>query len=806
MYPFRKKTTKPHISCRPRHTPSKPFQALILIAAALLFFAALWDFPDAQSTEQSSHLVGALGIHTAEWAYALLGAAAWLLPFYLLWFGGLYLCRCAHRIRWQKLICVLASLMAASGLFDMVAPQAHLDSIETAPALPNGLGGEIGFWIYSHTFEAYLGPLGSTVILVLTLTLSLLALFFDNLETAFDNGVSRFSLWRQNRKDTIHSTPIARRNTKRTSVDSEHEVRPESKDIESPEGLFVHSRGNPPRLNAVSVPSSPTVDFAITTDSATKESDGLRIITGENVEKATLKLPNIRGDYQFPDPNLLQPPKTHPTAIEDHHQRAQTLQRVLSDFGITVEIGDVHTGPVITRYDIFPAPGVRVEKIGNLDKNIAMNLKAEAVRILAPVPGRGCVGVEIPNTRPASVCIREILESTAWAEAKAVIPLALGKEVSGRPYIADLARMPHLLIAGATGAGKTVCINSIITSLLYYSGPEDLRFLMVDPKIVEMQVYNDLPHMLIPVVTEPKKVPGALKWLLSEMERRYQIFAKVGARNIAGFNSKQAASTSKSSIDIDPTETYDADLSPEERIATQRLEVPRDPDIDVPDKLPYIVCIIDELADLMMVAPADIETSIARLAQLARAAGIHLIVATQRPSVNVITGVIKANLPSRIAFKVASKVDSRTILDGGGADQLIGRGDMLLIPPGMAQTVRIQGAFVSDDEINGIVDFLKRTNGPPQYAEEVQRHIDREGDDADNGQSKGNREWDDDLIPDALEILRSSKRASTSMFQRRLKIGYNRAARIMEILEREQIVGPDNGQQPREILKDIELL
>jgi S-DNA-T family DNA segregation ATPase FtsK/SpoIIIE len=326
---------------------------------------------------------------------------------------------------------------------------------------------------------------------------------------------------------------------------------------------------------------------------------------------------------------------------------------------------------------------------------------------------------------------------------------------------------------------------------------------MVDPKVVEMQMYNALPHMLIPVVTEPKKVPGALKWLIAEMEHRYQIFAKTNVRNIAGFNAKIA----KDKEEQARAEAMDAEMSAEERAAlneVSQMEVPRDDDaFEVPrKKLPYIVCVIDELADLMMVAPADIETCIARIAQLARAAGIHLILATQRPSVNVITGVIKANLPSRISFKVASKIDSRTILDGGGAEALIGKGDMLFIPPGTSNLVRAQGAFVSDEEINAIVDFLKEKNDPPQFAEDVQRQIDSGGEDG--GDDDGGPTDGDELLPDALDVLRSTKRASTSMLQRRLRIGYNRAARLMEELEERGIVGPENGSSPREILVDLD--
>jgi S-DNA-T family DNA segregation ATPase FtsK/SpoIIIE len=387
--------------------------------------------------------------------------------------------------------------------------------------------------------------------------------------------------------------------------------------------------------------------------------------------------------------------------------------------------------------------------------------------------------------------IREILESDNWANAKAEIPLALGRDVGGKPVIADLARMPHLLIAGATGSGKTVCINSIITSLLYYSSPDDLRFIMVDPKVVEMKIFNDLPHMLIPVVTDPKKVPAALRGLITEMETRYQIFGKVNVRNIAGFNVRKHLE-----------EETPAAQTIQERsaIAEFGIEVRRDDDIEVPKKMPYIVCIIDELADLMMVAPADIENGIARLAQLARAAGIHLILATQRPSVNVITGVIKANLPCRIAFQVASKVDSRTILDSGGADELIGRGDLLFSPPGSAKLVRAQGCFVADDELNRVVEFLQ-ANGPPDYVDEVQRRIDE----GDEGEDDFSDESEDEMYPQALEVIRATRRASTSMLQRRLRIGYNRAARLMEELEANGVVGPENGSSPRDILVDLDV-
>ncbi|MFP4281090.1 MAG: DNA translocase FtsK, partial [Opitutales bacterium] len=557
-------------------------------------------------------------------------------------------------------------------------------------------------------------------------------------------------------------------------------------------------------------PSTPAPAARPSKAAAAPPSSGeLRIIASEQTRKAATRLPDKRGNYVFPPMKLLLEPPAPPTEdTSSHHQEtAEALVRTLEEFGVKVTMGEVHAGPVITRYDVYPAPGVRVERIANLDKNLALGLKALSVRILAPVPGKGCVGIEVPNKQPQAVFIRDILESEDWVDTKAEIPIALGKEVSGKPLVTDLTKMPHLLIAGSTGSGKTVCINSVITSLLYHSSPDDLRFVMVDPKIVEMQVYNKLPHMLIPVVTDPKKVPNALKYLLNEMERRYQMFAEVGVRNIAGFNAKMARNRSERATAEALAAELDAALTPEERAASaSAVSVPRDPDLDgeLPTKLPYVVCIVDELADLMMVAPADIETGIARLAQLARAAGIHLILATQRPSVNVITGVIKANLPSRISFKVASKVDSRTILDGGGADQLIGKGDMLFLPPGSADLVRSQGAFVGDDEIAGIVDYIAEKNGEPEFDEQFQRTVESGDDDEGGAGAEGN--WDDDLVPNAIEVIRTSKRASTSMLQRRLKIGYNRAARIMEILEDEGIVGPENGSSPREILRDLDAL
>ncbi len=474
--------------------------------------------------------------------------------------------------------------------------------------------------------------------------------------------------------------------------------------------------------------------------------------------------------------------------------------RVLETFSIKVFQDTVQTGPVITRYEVKPAPGVRLSRILSLEKDIALGMAAEKVRVIAPVPGKGTVGIEVPNKNRQGVFIKDILQSPAWHNSKAEIPIALGKDVTGKPIVLDLAKMPHALIAGSTGSGKSVCMNSIIASMLYHLTPEDVRFIMVDPKVVELQVYNALPHMLVPVITDPKRVPAALKWLVSEMKNRYEIFSKCQVRNIAAFNAKIL----KDHREAEKAKEFEASLTPEERseIASMQEENSSadEDEIKIPDtKLPYIVCIIDELADLMMVAGKEVEALIMRLTQVGRAAGVHLLVATQRPSTNVITGVIKANLPTRIAFRVAALVDSRTILDAKGAEMLIGTGDMLFVPPGSSDPVRAQGAFLSDQEIVSIVDALK-VNGEPQYVQEIQDHLDSalEGEDGSGDGDTDNS--GDPLVHNAIEVIRTNKKASISFLQRKLQIGYNRSARIMEILEERGIVGPEKGSSaPRDI-------
>jgi S-DNA-T family DNA segregation ATPase FtsK/SpoIIIE len=514
------------------------------------------------------------------------------------------------------------------------------------------------------------------------------------------------------------------------------------------------------------------------------------------------------GNYQLPSMDLLNQPDltVKPTeSKEELMANAQLMKNTLAQFDIDVQLGDITKGPTITRYELHPAPGVKLEKIAALSNNIAAALKAERIHILAPVPGKSSVGVEVPNLVKTKVIMRDLLESEEWGQSKAKIPLALGKDVYGHPIIADLAEMPHLLIAGSTGSGKSVCINAIIASLLYKFGPDQLRFVMIDPKVVELQQYNALPHLVVPVVTDPKKVILALRWVVNEMEKRYQIFAKVGVRNIKSFNERPKHKPLPKSEPELPL------FSRKEKIETnsegfaveldEEIVVPRDDDIVIPDHLSYIVVIIDELADLMLVAPADVEMAIARITQMARAAGIHCIVATQRPSVDVITGVIKANIPARIAFQVAAKVDSRTILDAMGADKLLGKGDMLYLPPGSAKLIRAQGALITDQEIQGIVDFIAK-QGKPSYEMEIHQQLSKPT--SNYNVEEGASDEDEDLIQQCIEVIRTEQKASVSLMQRRLRLGYTRAARIMDELEQRGIVGPSKGAEPRDILIDLD--
>lgn len=474
--------------------------------------------------------------------------------------------------------------------------------------------------------------------------------------------------------------------------------------------------------------------------------------------------------YKYPPFSLLIQPKT--TVVSEDaglelKQNADTLVDTLKSFGVQTRIVDIHRGPTVTRYELQPSAGVKISRITGLADDIALNLAAAGVRIEAPIPGKAAVGIEIPNKNVDIVTIRELIETVEFDKAASKVSFALGRDIAGNVVIADIGKMPHVLIAGATGSGKSVCINSIIMSLLFKSSPDEVRILMIDPKVVELGVYNGIPHLLIPVVTDPRKAAGALSWAVTEMLKRYKIFADNNVRDLKGFNE-----FAKTADGIDP--------------------------------LPQIVIIIDELADLMMAAPNEVEDSICRLAQMARAAGMHLVIATQRPSVDIITGVIKANIPSRIAFAVSSQIDSRTILDGAGAEKLLGRGDMLFYPSGMPKPLRVQGCFVTDKEVEAVVSYIKNET-KADYDDKILDEIEKnapvlKGDKGDKNSEGGSVDSTDEMVEKAIDCVMEVGQASTSYLQRRLKLGYARAARIIDELEEMGIVGPFDGAKPRPVL------
>ncbi len=481
--------------------------------------------------------------------------------------------------------------------------------------------------------------------------------------------------------------------------------------------------------------------------------------------------------YEFPPVDLLTKPKgTKGVSERDLQETAMKLQSTLDSFGVRVSVTNVSCGPAVTRYELQPEQGVKVSKITSLADDIKLNLAAADVRIEAPIPGKAAVGIEVPNKENSTVLLRELLESSEFTGHGSNVAFAVGKDIGGQTVVTDIAKMPHLLIAGATGSGKSVCINTLIMSILYKADPSEVKLIMVDPKVVELSVYNGIPHLMIPVVTDPKKASAALNWAVIEMTERYQKFAELGVRDLKGYNERVADAAKQGLLE----EKY--------------------------KHLPQIVIIVDELADLMMVAPGEVEDSICRLAQLARAAGLHLVIATQRPSVNVITGLIKANIPSRIAFAVSSAIDSRTILDGAGAEKLLGKGDMLFFPSGYSKPVRVQGAFVSDREVSAVVDFLKANNEGSAYNMEVSEKITSMptgGGDAGGGNS-GNANGYDEYFADAGKLIIEKDKASIGMLQRAYKIGFNRAARIMDQLAEAGVVGPEEGTKPRKVLMSAE--
>ena len=794
------------------------FALILLFVGTLLFLALIsytprdvpswvWFSNISPANHPAQNFIGPFGAIVAGICYQLIGAASYLLAAILLGFGVAKLfhprLRVTRRITW-------IILFIASGACLLHLQPYHLRGWHDAFNI-QGPGGWVGYRLAGGRhglLRNALGEVGSLILLIgIYVTTLILMTGLRPIHLVRETvgatrranaGVHEWRLRRRLRKsDLKEKLEISEKQLAKQRRILEKQLKKKGTSMPEPAASFIlpEELANRPKPKVVDTTALPSEQAP----GGRKPSLAELRASGEKAKPApglTSRAWNPE-TYVLPGLDLLDEHNpegrggTDPAELE---LVQQTLIDTLAQFGIAVAPGDITKGPTITRYEVYPAKGVRVDKIVSLERDLARATRAERINILAPIPGKDTVGIELANTRKVTVTLRELLQSPDWGEAKgqAKIPLALGKDVYGKAIMTDLAQMPHLLVAGTTGSGKSVCINALIASMLFRFTPEELRFIIIDPKVVEMQFYNSLPHLTFPIVTDPKKVLLALRWLIDQMERRYKVFARVGVRNITSFNGR----TPKKK-DVDPEEdSVEAGVPPAKssnaagKAATAELQIP--------DRIPYIVVIIDELADLMQTAPADVETAIARITQMARAAGIHLIVATQTPRADVVTGVIKANIPSRIAFQVASKIDSRVILDENGADRLLGQGDMLYLPPSTSRLIRAQGVLVTDDEIRRLVKFVS-AQSPPAFDMAMHEKLQSEA-----TPEEEVTEEDEELVEKCLEIIRQEKRASTSLLQRRLRLGYTRAARIVDILEQRGILGPGEGAKPREILVDLD--
>jgi DNA segregation ATPase FtsK/SpoIIIE, S-DNA-T family len=792
------------------------FAIILLLTGTLLFFALISysprDLPSwvpwsylSPPNRPAQNFIGPFGAIFASVFYLLIGAASYFLAAVLLGFGAAKLfyprLRVIARLPWIVLFIVSgACLLQLQTRYFFDWKKLNIQ----------GPGGSIGYFFGKKLLLTAMGDVGSMILLAgiylsaLILMTGLRPIHLVRESVAgIRSGINSFREWRLHRE-------MRRADIKGQLAISERELAKQRRSIEKqlkkkgapvPDRLLISpeelaGRPKPKVVDTTALPEGalmpPRKKPSLAELRPAKSKPSIAVAEARRFDAENYVVPNIDLlDEHDPEGRG----GADPAELE---QVQAVLIETLGQFGIAVAAGDITKGPTITRYEVYPAKGVRVDKIVSLERDLARATRAERINILAPIPGKDTVGIEIANTRKIKVTLRELMQSADWEEAKrrCKLPLALGKDVYGNVIIADLAQMPHLLIAGTTGSGKSVCINALIASILFRFTPEELRFIMIDPKVVEMQIYEKLPHLAFPVVTDPKKVLIALRWLSEEIDRRYKIFARVGMRNITSFNARPPKKTQKE-LDDDVVAGV-ADAGPRSASAATGIRVPREGELIIPDKLPYIVLIIDELADLMQTAPADVESSIARMAAIARAAGVHLILATQTPRADVITGVIKANIPSRIAFQVASKIDSRVILDENGADRLLGQGDMLYLPPSTSRLIRAQGVLVTDDEIRELVDFVS-AQATPGFDSAMQEKLQSGTVPADDV-----TEEDEELVEKCLEIIRQEKRASTSLLQRRLRLGYTRAARIVDILEQRGILGPGEGAKPREILVDLD--
>jgi len=799
--------------------------AIVLMGLGALMLLALISFEandvpffSVGNGGQVDNLIGPVGAWVAGGFVLFFGVAAYMIPLVML-LGGLLLIFAVRVNYLMKCLWFLLIIVTGAGLLQF------LDVVVQPIEGMDWPGGFIGYVLHDKLLAQLIGEAGSVIVLLMAYASSLVLLFEIRPVELVRQGWNTAVTWYDEREkrrfeeaDPLERLELEKRKLEKKQKKLQRRLDKESRKRESPEEetdeeIFSPktvprepepSRRPPKVIDSMAVTENGTAEEIPVLEEARKGSElneaGAEAMTdsaqnNQHPDSSADRLNPMKPlqkevfpDYQLPPITELQPNDSSGGAGLDENglmEEQQLLVDTLRQFGIEVEPGDITRGATITRYEVYPAPGVRVERIAKMNKDLARALRAESVNILAPIPGKDTVGIEIGNADKAMIVLRDLFETDSWKRSKAKLPIALGKDVYGKVLIADLAEMPHLLIGGSTGSGKSVCINSILMSFLYRFSPEDLRIIMVDPKVVELQVYNDLPHLVVPVVTEPKKVLMALRWVINEMELRYRHMAKCGVRNIAAYNAKRE----------ETRRSHQEQEAPESEDALPGLGPDPESQDSLPQKLPFIVVIIDELADLMATSAAEVELAIARLSAKARAAGIHLIIATQTPRAQVVTGVIKTNVPCRIAFKVPSALDSRVILDENGAENLLGKGDMLYLPPGSSKQLRAQGAFVSDNEVSAVVDFIKNQHGPA-FEQEIHQKLVRSGQEVEEELSEADQEY----VRKGLEVALQEKKLSTSLLQRRARIGYNTAARVVDFLEARRILGPQEGSKPRELL------
>jgi DNA segregation ATPase FtsK/SpoIIIE, S-DNA-T family len=779
----RRTSNKKDTSKKNNKKESSDIKGIIYIAIGIILSVAIY-----------TTWAGALSTISREIIYKMIGISAFILPLYLIYFGYYIIAskgniKITRRVFGLTLIIISITLGCATGSINVLDSKEGFFETWTQIVKLGGIHGGLLCHLITYPLSRLVGFIGSYILYLAFISIGIILMCDITLHDIV--GIFKEKFNNKETKVEVRSFKEEKTKDKLPLV----EVVPKVQDNEREE--FINGINNKIRILDFMKNSSleDSMLEASVDESKRKEDNSFNIevfdeekqevnnepvyedkhrkkekldnsvkdVVSKEIEESLTDEKKEEKVYVHPSVELLNINSKMKLKSEDKKElieNAGKLEGILNDFGVDAKVIQVTKGPSVTRFEIQPSPGVKVSKIVNLQDDIALGLAASGVRMEAPIPGKAAIGIEVPNSKQTAVFLREVLDSKEFKTTNKKLAFALGKDIAGKCVVGDLATMPHTLIAGATGSGKSVCINTLIVSLLYKYSPKEVRLLMVDPKVVELSVYNGIPHLLIPVVTDPKKAAAALNWAVNEMNKRYKLFADASVRNIESYNS-----------------LFDKGL--------------------IEEKLPYTVIIVDELADLMMACPNDVEDYICRLAQMARAAGMHLIIATQRPSVDVITGVIKANIPSRISFAVSSGIDSRTILDQTGAEKLLGRGDMLYYPIGENKPIRVQGAFISEEEVEKVVGFIKNEEDSIDYEESIIEHIENES--KDNGKiSDGND--GDELIYEAIKVVVEYNQASTSFLQRKLRIGFNRASRIMDELEDRGIISEKDGSRPRQVL------